>query len=64
MTLLGILVGTGLGAVVGFGLGRLKSWMYQHEDHSNKVLVDGAVLKTRLRIKAIAVKGIVGNAKV
>lgn len=52
MTLLGILVGTGLGVAVGFGLGRLKAWaqigVKQAKRHAN----DG-LLKERLRLKGI-----------
>lgn len=61
MILLAISVSTVLGAVVGFGLGRLKTWVVKCEQNFERKQSDkrDQLLRTRLRVKGIAVKGIV-----
>ena len=59
MTFLGLFVATGLGVTVGFGLGRFKTWIAKHEQKPKSIDLDSPLLKTRLRMKGIAVKGIV-----
>jgi hypothetical protein len=52
MTILGIAVGTGLGVLMGYGLGRLKAWVALGEKQAKKHANDG-LLKERLRLKGI-----------
>ena len=55
MVLISLLVSTGLGLTIGFGLGRMKSWLASHEEQPRTVNLDSPLLKTRLRISAKSV---------
>ena len=59
MVLLSLTVATGLGVALGFSLGRMKSWLAKHEVKEKTVSMNSPLLKTRLRVRGIAVKGIV-----
>lgn len=57
MIFLALLVSTGLGITVGFGLGRAKAWLAKHEEKPKSIDLDNPLLKTRLRLKGGIVKG-------
>lgn len=61
MVLLSLVVATSLGMAVGFILGRFKTWLSKHEETPKTVNLESPLLRTRLRLKGIAVKGIVQN---
>jgi uncharacterized membrane protein len=52
MTILGILIGTGLGIATGFGLSHLKMWVTRAEPQAKNRMAD-QLLKERLRIKGL-----------
>jgi len=60
MIFLALSVSAVLGAAVGFGLGRLRGWVAAHEEQTpEKFSSKNPVLRARLRIRGIAVRGMV-----
>jgi hypothetical protein len=53
MVYMSLFIATGLGLIVGFGLGRMKSWLASHESKAKTMRVDSPVLRTRLRVKGM-----------